>query len=81
MMSVASPPMAKQKPKPKSPRKTRSVDFADGKPIIAAIRGTAVFKEWLERYAKSNRTTVTNMIERALVIAADRDGFESPPDR
>lgn len=63
----------------KKPEKV--VRYRDAKPIVVAIRGSAEFKDWLERYAHHNRSTVAQVVERALADRAARDEFDPPPPR
>lgn len=48
---------------------------------VMSIRGTAAWKEWLDRYAARRRVPSTALIDQVLAEAAERDGFEPPPPR
>jgi hypothetical protein len=69
--------VAKKKPvapKPKGDDK--------GKPIIATMRGSQEFKEFLEEAAKKDRSSVADFLERAAVRYAKELGIDrEPPDR
>jgi hypothetical protein len=52
------------------------------KPLILQMRGSEKWKDWVERAAKFNRTTVANMIDMALTKFVRDSGFkEEPPER
>jgi hypothetical protein len=46
-----------------------------------AIRMSEAYGEWLEQYAKENRSTVAAFIDRVLAERAQADGFKAPPER
>jgi hypothetical protein len=75
--SVARPEdtVAKKKAKPKK--------VAVGpKPNALVIRGSAEWREWLKRVAEVDRTSVADVIDRALVDYARKIGVkELPPKR
>lgn len=48
---------------------------------VISIRGTEDWRGWLTRYAKKRRVPVTALIDMVLAEAAEREGFEPPPDR
>jgi hypothetical protein len=48
---------------------------------IFSIRGTAKWREWLDRFAAHQRVTPTALIDQALTEAARRAGFDTPPPR
>lgn len=73
-MSLGTLTMPRKKPE-------KVVRYGEAKPIVVAIRGSAEFKDWLERYAHHNRSTVAQVVERALAVLSSRDGFEQPPPR
>ncbi len=76
MHNVGTIEVAKKKMSRKSP-----VQFGEGKPIIIAIRGSQEYKAWAEAYALHNRSTVTQVVERAMSLQAERDGFRKAPER
>jgi hypothetical protein len=65
--TVARPKTGKRKPEPSG----RNVAFRCSGPYIA----------WLDGFAKSNRTTVAGVIDRALAELAKAQGYEQPPER
>ncbi len=48
---------------------------------LVAMRCKADFKAWLERFAESERTTPSQLIELGLVQMAKLKSFEEPPRR
>lgn len=48
---------------------------------VISIRGTESWRAWLARYAIKRRVPVTSLIDQVLAEAAERDGFEAPPER
>ncbi len=61
------------KGRPKSPKPMRS---------IASFKGSEEFAEWFDRLAKHSRLTASALIEHALVLYAQQEGFKEPaPDR
>jgi hypothetical protein len=65
----------------KKPKAAAAQAWGPGKPLVAQIRGSAVWKEWVERLAKENRQSVAGMIDLALAHYARAHGFSEPPDR
>jgi hypothetical protein len=49
------------------------------KPIIAQMRGSVEFKEWMEGAAKADRSSVAMFMERAVVFYAKSIGHTAPP--
>ena len=46
------------------------------------IKASGDWAEWLERFAKHQRTTVASLIDRSLAAQAEVEGFkEIPPER
>ena len=43
------------------------------------VRTTPGFKEWLQGYVERSGKPMTDLVERALIEQAKRDGFEPPP--
>jgi hypothetical protein len=43
------------------------------------IKASAEWADWLERFAKHQRTTVASLIDRSLAKQADVEGFDEPP--
>jgi hypothetical protein len=76
-MSTATQ-MAKERkkkpgPKPQPPSEQRE--------DLIAVRCRSVYKEWLQRFAEMERSTPTNLIDKALADLAQSRGFEPPPRR
>ena len=60
----------------------RRDDWAVGKPMAVQIRGSSEWKEWVERVAKFDRSTVSDIVDRAIAAYARSIGFvEVPPVR
>lgn len=70
--AVAKKKGAKTGPKPSAegPRKS-----------MVALKCRDGWKEWLIRYAKSQRVTPSQIIDIAVAKMAAEDGFETPPER
>ncbi len=51
------------------------------KPIVASVRGSLEWKQWVEELALENRQSVANLIDMALARLAKDTGFRDPPDR
>jgi len=62
------------------PEKADSPNWSS-KPLVASIRGSAEWKQWLEGLAKANRQTVAGVIDTALARLAKEIGYEDPPER
>ncbi len=43
------------------------------------IKASEPWAEWLERFAKHQRTTVASLIDRSLAKQAEAEGFDEPP--
>ncbi len=65
--TVAKPKARKGKPEPVG----RNVAF----------RCSAGYIAWLDGFAKSNRTTIAGVIDRALADMAKGQNYEPPPER
>lgn len=63
--------MGRPKKTPKKPVKTRTI----------GLRTSEEWAEWLERFAKANRTDVAKLIDISLAELAKAQTFEPPPDR
>jgi hypothetical protein len=50
-------------------------------PNAITIRGSAEWKEWLERFAARMRIKPTGLIDLALAKLADQERFAEPPPR
>lgn len=48
---------------------------------LIAVRCKASYKKWLVRFAKSERTTPSHLVDQGLMQLAKLRGFELPPDR
>lgn len=51
------------------------------KPIVAQVRGSVRWKEWVESLAKANRQSVATLIDMSLARFARETGFREPPER
>ena len=91
MVAVAEPRealMAKKTPKakaapaiaPTAPRGRPPVPGGQKKHILG-IRGQQAYKDWLVRFAASQRSDLADLIDDALVAHAAAKGFEAPPKR
>lgn len=67
--------VAKKKPK-STP--TPAPEPAEPRQIVISIKGTAEFRDWLNRLADHERVTAVAVIERALVEYAANHGFAEP---
>jgi hypothetical protein len=48
---------------------------------LIAVRCKHSYKRWLLRFAKSERTTPSHLVDQGLMQLAKVRGFELPPDR
>lgn len=72
--------MAKPKA-PKAPKKTPARSATD-KPTAITVKGTAEWREWVNRGAKHCRTEVAKVVDAALVDYFKGRGFtEEAPER
>ena len=53
----------------------------DRKGMITSLRGTEAYAVWFDRFCRHSDRPPTVMIERALRLLAEREGFDSPPAR
>jgi hypothetical protein len=75
MSAVGLPVMAKK-------RRVPNTENWKMKTIIAQLRGSVEFKEWLEKAAKVDRSSVAMFLERAVVHYAKTIGYsEAAPER
>jgi hypothetical protein len=72
-MSSGSTMAKKSRKKPDTPAEQRE--------DIVAVRCKSAWKDWLQRFASKERSTPTNLIDKALADLAAKLGFEEPPDR
>lgn len=78
MLQATLPDMAKKRAaRPKGSGKT--VD--KNKPIIATLRGSDDFREYLEEAANADQRTVASFIERAIVLYAKAVGVDREPPK
>jgi hypothetical protein len=49
--------------------------------LVLTIKGTPEWREWLDRFAESQGTTPTDLIDRIITREARRTKFEPPPSR
>ena len=69
---VAKKPVVKAKAEPKG---------SSTQPNAITIRGSAEWKQWLERFAAKMRMRPTAIIDLALAKLADQERFAEPPPR
>lgn len=48
---------------------------------LIAVRCKRSYKNWLLRFAKSKRTTPSQLVDLSLMMLAKTEGFELPPER
>jgi hypothetical protein len=48
---------------------------------LIAVRCKASYKKWLVRFAKSERTTPSHLVDQGLMQLAKLRGFDLPPER
>jgi hypothetical protein len=70
---VSGAAVAKKKTKPEAPPPE-----PDPRQIVISIKGSADFRDWLNRLADHERVTSVAVIERALVEYAANHGFAEP---
>ena len=71
MTPLATVDMAKKKSPPKSKEPAR-------KPLIAQIRGSEEFRDWLQAAADSDGRSVSGFIDRAVRAYAEQIGVKKP---
>ncbi len=54
---------------------------AGPKKQILGIRGSDAYKDWLVRFAESERSDMVDLVDDALAAHAKARGFEAPPKR
>jgi hypothetical protein len=55
---------------------------ADPRKIVLAVRGRQAWKDWIDRLAAHDRSSINELIDRALARYAREIGFkEVPPER
>jgi hypothetical protein len=60
----------------------RAIDPGDElREELLAVRCKPSFKRWVERFAKSERMTPSQLVDRGLALLAKSTGFETPPER
>ena len=59
-----------RKPTPRGPRTS-----------LVAFKCHDEYKAWLEEFARSERTTPSQLLDLGLVMLAKSKGFDSPPER
>lgn len=52
----------------------------EGKPLIA-LKCRQAYKDWVAAFAKSRRTTPSQLLDQALVLLAEHEEYEAPPER
>lgn len=63
--------------------RTKSVTAKPATPLrTIGIKASHEWADWLEKFAKNQRTTVASLVDRALAAHAEAEGFkEHPPER
>jgi hypothetical protein len=70
-----------QDPPKFTPRRRKRKD-ASPRPIVLAIRGRPEWREWVDRLAAADRTSLNELVDRSLARYAREIGFrEAPPER
>lgn len=73
---------AKATPKASSRKASEPLPLPAGtQPNAITIRGSARWKDWLDRFARRLRSKPTLIIDQALTRFAEHEGFERPPER
>lgn len=67
--------------KESSPKKATSPDEKGRKPLIVQLRGSEAFRAWVEKGADYDRSTVSVLVEKALIQYLKTSGFSEPPPR
>jgi hypothetical protein len=65
----------------KAKKRTGRPKSPDPKRTIMTIRGNEDWRDWVHRLAEHMRLKSTDLIDRALVELAQRNGFEEPPPK
>lgn len=73
--AVAKKPAVKAQPAKPEPKASST------QPNAISIRGSAEWKDWLERFAAKMRTGPTAVIDLALAKLAEQERFPEPPPR
>lgn len=76
MRLETEPPMAKKRATPRRPAPPEGP-----KKHILGIRGSEAFKDWLYRFAQTERSDMVDLVDDALAAYARARGFEPPPKR
>jgi hypothetical protein len=68
--------------KKKAPaRKQQAAKPADDRVDFVRVRVSGSYKDWLIRFAESERSDMSDLIDDALVAHAKARGFDPPPKR
>ena len=69
-------------PAPELHTRRRKSKDAEPRPIALSIRGRLEWKEWVARLAEADRTSLNELVDRALARYGREVGFkEAPPER
>lgn len=56
--------------------------WSDNRVMIAQLKGTSEFRDWLNELAAYDRSTAVQVLEKAAVLYAKQTGFSKPaPNR
>jgi hypothetical protein len=67
--------------KPKRRRPGRPRRAAPRRETVVAIKGSAEWKSWLDRFSLHCRLGLSDTIEQSLVYYAEERGYPEPPKR
>ncbi len=51
------------------------------KPNVLSIRGSTEWRDWLNRLSEHCRLKAADVIDRALIVYAQKEGFDEPAPR
>ena len=66
---------------PRAPKRVEGPSPGTVKTRSYGLQACPEYAAWLESFARSNRTTISGLVDQALAEYAQRKGFTNPPDR